>query len=79
MGKNADTNQTISAGDTVSIENTSSEPTSISVICSECCRVDIELAPGQDFEFTAGNSDAEVVVHHADPANILIIEPESPS
>ena len=79
MENKADTNQVINAGDAVCIENTSSEATSISIICSDCCRVDLELSPGQDLEFTAGNSDAKVVVHHADPTNILIVEPESPS
>lgn len=71
--------ETISAGDTASIENTHSEALSISIICNNDCRVDIELAPGQALGFSTGSSDAKVVLHHGDPANLLIIKPESAS
>lgn len=74
-----DINEIISAGDTASIENTHSEKLSISLICSNGCRVDIELAPDQVLGFSAGNSNAKVVLHHGDPANLLIIKPESAS
>ena len=71
--------ETIGAGDTASIENTHSEALSISIICSNDCRVDIELAPGQVLGISSGSSDAKVVLHHGDPANLLIIKPESAS
>jgi len=71
--------ETISAGDTASIENTHSAALSISIICSNDCEVDIELAPGQALGLTTGSSDAKVVLHHGDPANLLIIKPESAS
>ena len=71
--------ETISAGETASIENTHSEALSISVICRDDCRVDIELAPGQAMGLSTGNSDAKVVLHHGDPANLLIVKPESAS
>ena len=74
-----DINETISAGETASIENIHSEKLSISLICISGCRVDIELAPGQVLGFSAGSSDAKVVLHHGDPANLLIIKPESAS
>lgn len=74
-----DINEKIGAGETASIENTHSEELSISLICSNSCRVDIELAPGQVLGFSAGSSDAKVVLHHGDPANLLIIKPESAS
>lgn len=79
MNNNTEFEQIISAGDTASIENTHSEASAISLVCSSCCRVDMELAPGQVLEFTAGSSDAKVVLHHGDPANLLIIKPESAS
>lgn len=69
----------ISAGETASIENTHSEKLSISLLCGKDCRVGIELAPGQVVEFAAGDSDAKLVLHHGDPANLLIIKPESAS
>ena len=75
----SENNQTIKSGQTASIENTHSEELSISLICINGCRVDIELAPGQVLEFSAGSSDAKVVLHHGDPANLLIIKPESAS
>ena len=74
-----DVNETISAGDTASIEKIHSEELSISLICNDDCRVDIELAPGQVLQITAGSSDAKLVLHHGDPANLLIIKPESAS
>ncbi|MCG6938610.1 MAG: hypothetical protein LJE83_10650 [Gammaproteobacteria bacterium] len=74
-----DVNETINAGDTASIENIHSEELSISLICNDDCRVDIELAPGQVLQITAGSSDAKLVLHHGDPANLLIIKPESAS
>ncbi len=74
-----DFDETISAGDTASIENTHSEELSISLISSNGCRVDIELSPGQVLGFSAGSSDAKVVLHHGDPSNLLIIKPESAS
>mgnify|MGYP006944210726 CR=1 FL=1 len=77
--KNTDINEIIVAGETASIENTHSEELSISLICSNGCQVDIELAPDQVLGFFAGNSNAKVVLHHGDPANLLIIKPESAS
>ena len=74
-----DLNETISADETASIENTHSEKLSISLICINGCRVDIDLAPGQVLGFSAGSSNAKVVLHHGDPANLLIIKPESAS
>ena len=74
-----DINETISAGETASIENTHTEKLSVSLVCINGCRVDIELAPGQVLGFSAGSSDATVVLHHGDPANLLIIKPESAS
>jgi hypothetical protein len=74
-----DLNETISADETASIENTHSEKLSISLICTNGCRVDIDLAPGQVLGFSAGSSNAKVVLHHGDPANLLIIKPESAS
>lgn len=79
MKDNKDFEQIISAGDTASIENTHLDAIAISLVCSSCCQVDMELAPGQVLEFTAGSSDAKVVLHHGDPANLLIIKPESAS
>lgn len=79
MKKLTDINETISAGETACIENTDSENLSISLICSNDCRVGIELVPGQVLEFSAGRSQAKVVLHHGDPANLLIIKPESAS
>jgi hypothetical protein len=74
-----DLNETISADETASIENTHSEKLSISLICTNGCRVDIDLAPGQVLGFSAGSSNAKVILHHGDPANLLIIKPESAS
>ena len=71
--------ETISAGNTASIENTHSERLSISIISSDDSRVDIELAPGQTLGLSAGDSDMKIVLHHGDPANLLIIKPDSPS
>ena len=79
MKTNTDIDETISAGEVASIENTHSEAMSISLICSNDCRVGIELVPGQVLEFAAGSAEAKVVLHHGDPAKLLIIKPESAS
>lgn len=74
-----DISQNIRATETASIENTGSQNLSLGLICSNGCRVDIDLVSGQVLEFTAGSSDATIVLHHGDPANLLIIKPESAS
>ena len=79
MKKLTDINEAISAGETASIENTDTEKLSISLICSNDCRVGIELEPGQILAFSAGSANAKVVLHHGDPAKLLIIKPESAS
>jgi hypothetical protein len=79
MNNTTDMNQIISAGDTASIENTHSKELSISIVCSNDCRLDMTLAPGQIVGFSAGNSDAHVILHHGNPANLLIIKPDSAS
>lgn len=79
MSKMTEVEEKFSAGETASIENTHSEKLSISLLCGKECRVDIELAPGQVVEFAAGSSEAKLVLHHGDPANLLIIKPESAS
>ncbi|GGO85708.1 hypothetical protein GCM10011348_34880 [Marinobacterium nitratireducens] len=71
--------ETIPAGDMASIENIHSQELSISLICSDGCRVDIELVPGQVLEFSAGDGNARVVLHHGDPSKLLIIKPDSAS
>lgn len=72
-----DIGEKIGSDETASIENTGSEKLSVSFICSNGCRLDIELVPGQVVEFTAGSSEATVVLHHGDPSNLLIVKPES--
>jgi hypothetical protein len=79
MNKMTEIAETIGPGEMASIENTHSEKLSISLHCGHDCRVDIELAPSQVMEFNAGDSEAKVVLHHGDPANLLIIKPESAS
>ncbi len=74
-----DINEIIGAGEMASIENTHSEELSISLICGCGCQVDMELAPGQVLELSAGSSDAKIVLHHGDPDNLIIIKPESAS
>ena len=79
MNKMTEIAETIGAGEVANIENTHSEKLSISLHGGKGCRVSIELAPGQVVEFCAGDSEAKVVLHHGDPANLLIIKPESAS
>lgn len=71
--------ENVGSDETASIENAGSEKLSISFICSNGCRLDFELVPGQVVEFTAGSSEAKIVLHHGDPSNLLIIKPESAS
>ena len=71
--------ETIGAGDTASIGNTHSEELSISIICNNDCRVDIKLAAGQIMGLSTGSSDAKIVLHDGDPANLLIVKPDSAS
>lgn len=79
MKNPTDIKEIISAGETAGIENTHTEKLSISLICDNDCRVSVELMPGQILEFSAGSSNAKVVLHHGDPAKLLIIKPESAS
>lgn len=79
MNDNNDINQTISAGEMASIENTHSKELSISLLCGNGSRVDMELAPGQVLELSAGAENTQIILHSGDPANLLIIKPESAS
>lgn len=79
MNKMTEIEERFRAGEAASIENTHSEKLSISLHCGHDCRVDIELAPGQVLEFSSGSSEAKLVLHHGDPAHLLIIKPESAS
>lgn len=74
-----DIGEKIGSDETTSIENTGSEKLSVSFICGNACRLDLELVPGQVVEFTAGSSEARIVLHHGDPTNLLIVKPESAS
>lgn len=49
-----DIGEKIGSDETASIENTGSEKLSVSFICGNGCRLDLELVPGQAVEFTAG-------------------------
>ena len=66
----------ISAGEKATIENTQSTVLSISLINDNGCNVEIELMAGQIVGFSAGSSDAELILHHGNPAGLLIIKPE---
>jgi hypothetical protein len=79
MTKFSDSLEKISAGEQASIENTQSASLTISVISDSGCQVEIELMPGQVLGFSAGDADAKIVLHHGDPAGLLIIKPELPS
>jgi hypothetical protein len=70
-----DTNETIAAGETASIENTRSAPLSISLLSENGCKVELELAPAQILNFSAGDANATLVLHEGDPASLRIIKP----
>ncbi|WP_166256446.1 hypothetical protein [Marinobacter salicampi] len=74
-----DIDETVRAGDNASIENTASEKLSISLLCSDACRVNLDLEPGQVVKVSAGSSDMTIVLHNGDPAKLLIIRPEPAS
>lgn len=79
MEKPLDINQHISAAETASVENVGSEALSLSLICDNGCRIDLELAEGRALKLTAGDSGAKIVLHHGDPKNLLIVKPETAS
>lgn len=79
MKNSTEIQETIRAGDMASIENTAAKELSISLVCGEGCRVDLELAPGQVLELSAGSLDVQVILHRGDPASLLIIKPDSAS
>ena len=70
-----DTNESIAAGETASIENTRSAPLSISLVSENGCKVDLELAPAQVLNFTAGDANAQLVLHNGDPSCLRVIKP----
>ncbi|NVK41365.1 MAG: hypothetical protein HWE39_08980 [Oceanospirillaceae bacterium] len=79
MNDNKDIHETIGAGEMASIENTYSKELSVSLLCGNGCRVDMELAPGQVVQLSAGAENTQVILHNGDPVNLLIIKPESAS
>lgn len=76
MTKFSDRFEKIAAGEKATIENIHREVLSISLINDSGCELEIELRPGQVVGFSAGSSDAKVVLHHGDPSGLLIIKPE---
>jgi hypothetical protein len=77
MEKFTDCAEKFVAGDKASIENTKSEPLSIGLVSDSGCEFEIELLPGQALTFNAGSTNARVILHHGDPAALLIIKPET--
>jgi hypothetical protein len=79
MNKSSDILEKIFAGEKASIENTQSIPLSISLVSDDGCQIEMELMPGQVVGFAAGSVDAKIILHHGDPAGLLVIKPESAS
>ena len=79
MKKTVDMSEHIGSGETASVENAGPEKLSVSFVCSNGCRLDMDLMPGQVVEFTAGSSDARIILHGGDPASLFIVKPESAS
>lgn len=69
----------ILAGEHASIENTQAAALPVSFITADGCQFEMELMPGQMVGFTAGKTDAKIVLRGGDPAGLLIIKPESAS
>ncbi|MGQ9424428.1 hypothetical protein ACXYTJ_00590 [Gilvimarinus sp. F26214L] len=66
-------------GDTVVLENTADAALSIDLVSDDGCNVKLDLAAGQQLEFSAGGSHARVILRNGDPAALLVIKPELPS
>lgn len=66
-------------GDTVSVENSQDRPLSISIVAAEGTRLNMQLAPRQVLEFSAGKSDAQIILREGDPAGLLVVKPDTPS
>lgn len=77
MEKSSETAEKIRAGDKASIENTKKKPLAISLLSDSGCEIEFELMPGQVVGFSAGTTDAQVILHQGDPAALLIIKPET--
>lgn len=75
----SDFQETIAAGETASIENTQSDPLSLSLLARNGSHVEFELLLGQVIGLTAGSDDIRILLHHGDPAGLLVIKPESAS
>lgn len=67
------------AGETASIENIHSRALSISLNCEDGSKLTLELAPGQVIGFTAGQCNAELLLHDGDPSCLRVIKPENAS
>ncbi|MDY6984203.1 MAG: hypothetical protein SV422_14050 [Pseudomonadota bacterium] len=67
------------AGETASIENIHSRALSISLNGEDGGKLTLELAPGQVISFTAGQCNAELLLHDGDPSCLRVIKPENAS
>lgn len=67
------------SGDTVAIENTRNSEISLSIMTGDDARLNMALAPGQVLDFTAGASDARIILREGDPAALLVVKPDTPS
>lgn len=68
----------IPAGEKASITNNGKKSLVISISSEGGCNLAMELLPGQTIGFEAGETSASVALHEGDPANLLIIKPETP-
>ena len=75
MSAATETNEAIAAGETASIENTHSAPMAISIVSENGCKVELELAPAQVLNFSAGDANAVLALHEGDPSRLRIIKP----
>jgi hypothetical protein len=79
MDKPSDHFETISAGETASVENVTANALSVSLQGSHGSHIELELLPGQIIGVGAGNDEIRILLHEGDPADLLVIKPENAS
>ncbi|MCW8195797.1 hypothetical protein F6455_13465 [Proteobacteria bacterium 005FR1] len=65
----------IRPGDTVTVENTRESPYSIRVCAADGTQLNMALQPGQMIEFSAGQSQARILLRDSDPSGLLVVQP----